>query len=74
MKKFIYTLYGEEIKEFKAFTRKQKAVFIYLETSLIIAFLLVCSNSFTAMTLAFINLIVALYKGAKHLPNFGKEE
>ncbi len=52
MKKLVNILYGEEIKEFKAYTRKQKAVHIYVVVSLCLVFLFACSNSLLAVFLA----------------------
>lgn len=74
MKELINVLYGEEIKEFKSYTRKQKAVHIYVIVSLLFVFLLACSNSIVALLFATANLANATRIGYKHIPNFGKEE
>ena len=74
MKELVNILYGEEIKEFKAYTRKQKAVHIYVVVSLFLVFLFACSNSLLAVFLAAANLANAVRLGYKHIPNFGKEE
>ena len=74
MKEFIKLLYGEEIKEFKSYTRKQKAVHIYVVVSLCLVFLFACSNSLLAVFLASVNLANAVRLGYKHIPNFGHEE
>lgn len=74
MKELINVLYGEEIKDFKAYTRKQKAVHIYVVVSLCLVFLFACSNSIVAVLFAVANLANATRLGYKHIPNFGKEE
>ena len=74
MKELINVLYGEEIKEFKSYTRKQKAVHIYVIVSLLFVFLFACSNSIVAFLIATANLANAIRLGYKHIPNFGKEE
>ena len=74
MKELVNILYGEEIKEFKAYTRKQKAVHIYVIVSLLFVFLFACSNSIVAVLFAVANLANATRIGYKHIPNFGKEE
>ena len=74
MKELINGLYGEEIKEFKSYTRKQKAVHIYVVVSLCLVFLFACSNSLIAALLSVANLGNAVRLGYKHIPNFGKEE
>ena len=74
MKEFINVLYGEEIKEFKSYTRKQQAVNIYVVLSLCLVFLFACSNSIIAALLSVANLGNAVRLGYKHIPNFGKEE
>ena len=74
MKELINVLYGEEIKEFKSYTRKQKAVHIYVIVSLLFVFLFACSNSIVAVLIAAANLANALRLGFRHIPNFGKEE
>ena len=74
MKELINVLYGEEIKEFKSYTRKQKAVNIYVIVSLLFVFLFACSNSIVAVLFAVANLANATRLGYKHIPNFGKEE
>jgi len=74
MKELVNILYGEEIKEFKAYTRKQKAVHIYVVVSLFLVFLFACSNSLLAVFLATANLANAVRLGYKHIPNFGQEE
>lgn len=73
MKELINVLYGEEIKEFKSYTRKQKAVHIYVTVSLLFVFLFACSNSIVAVLFAVANLANATRIGYKHIPNFGKE-
>ena len=74
MKELFNILYGEEIKEFKSYTRKQKAVHIYVVLSLVLAFLFACRNSIVAVLIAAANLANALRLGFRHIPNFGKEE
>ena len=74
MKELINVLYGEEIKEFKSYTRKQKAVHIYVIVSLLFVFLFACSNSIVAVLFAVANLANATRLGYKHIPNFGKVE
>ena len=74
MKELINVLYGEEIKEFKSYTRKQKEVHIYVIVSLLFVFLFACSNSIVAVLFAVANLANATRLGYKHIPNFGKEE
>lgn len=74
MKELINVLYGEEIKEFKSYTRKQKAVHIYVIVSLLFVFLFACSNNIVAVLFAVANLANATRLGYKHIPNFGKEE
>ena len=74
MKESIHVLYGEEIKEFKSYTRKQKAVNIYVVVSLCLVFLFACSNSLLAVLLAAANLANAVRLGYKHIPNFGQDE
>lgn len=74
MKELINVLYGEEIKEFKSYTRKQKAVNIYVIVSLLFVFLFACSNSIVAVLFAVANLANATRLGYKHIPNFGKDE
>ena len=74
MKELINVLYGEEIKEFKSYTRKQKSVHIYFVVSLCLVFLLACSNSIVALLFATANLANATRLGYKHIPNFGKDE
>lgn len=74
MKELINVLYGEEIKEFKSYTRKQKAVHIYVIVSLLFVFLFACSNSIVAVLFAVANLANATRLGYKRIPNFGKEE
>lgn len=74
MKELINVLYGEEIKDFKAYTRKQKAVHIYVVVSLCLVFLFACSNSIVAVLFAVANLANGTRLGYKHIPNFGKEE
>lgn len=74
MKELVNILYGEEIKEFKAYTRKQKAVHIYFVVSLLFVFLFACSNSIVAVLFAVANLANATRLGYKHIPNFGKDE
>ena len=74
MKELINVLYGEEIKEFKSYTRKQKAVHIYVIVSLLFVFLFAFSNSIVAVLFAVANLANATRLGNKHIPNFGKEE
>lgn len=72
MKELINVLYGEEIKEFKSYTRKQKAVYIYVLLALVLAFLFACSNSIVAVLFALANLANATRLGYKHIPNFCK--
>lgn len=72
MKEFINVLYGEEIKEFKSYTRKQKAVHIYFLLALVLVFLFACSNSLLAVFLAAANLANAVRLGYKHIPYFCK--
>lgn len=72
MKEFINVLYGEEIKEFKSYTRKQKAVYIYVLLGLVLVFLFACSNSIVAVLFALANLANATRLGYKHIPNFCK--
>ena len=74
MKELINVLYGEEIKDFKSYTRKQKAVHIYVIVSLLFVFLFACSNSIVAVLFAVANLANATRLGYKHIPNFVKEE
>lgn len=74
MKELINILFGEEIKEFKAYTRKQKAVHIYVIVSVVLFFLFACSNSVPAVLVSAVNMINALRLGYKHIPDFGKEE
>lgn len=74
MKELINVLYGEEIKEFKSYTRKQKEVHIYVIVSLLFVFLFACSNSIVAVLFAVANLANATRLGYKHIPNFGKDE
>ena len=74
MKELVNILYGEEIKEFKVYTRKQKAVHIYVVVSLFLVFLFACSNSLIAALLSVANLGNAVRLGYKHIPNFGQEE
>lgn len=74
MKELINILFGEEIKEFKAYTRKQKTVHIYVAVSLFLVFLFACSNSLIAALLSVANLGNAVRLGYKHIPNFGQEE
>ena len=74
MKELVNILYGDEIKEFKAYTRKQKAVHIYVIVSLLFVFLFACSNSIVAVLFAVANLANATRLGYKHIPNFGKDE
>ena len=74
MKELVNILYGEEIKEFKSYTRKQKAVHIYVIVSLLFVFLFACSNSIVAVLFAVANLANATRLGYKHIPNFVKEE
>ena len=72
MKEFINVLYGEEIKEFKSYTRKQKAVYIYVLLALVLVFLFACSNSIVAVLFALANLANATRLGYKHIHNFFK--
>ena len=72
MKELINVLYGEEIKEFKSYTRKQKAVHIYVLLALVLVFLFACSNSIVAVLFALANLANATRLGYKHIPNFCK--
>ena len=74
MKELINVLYGEEIKEFKSYTRKQKEAHIYVIVSLLFVFLFACSNSIVAVLFAVANLANATRLGYKHIPNFGKDE
>lgn len=74
MKELVNILYGEEIKEFKAYTRKQKSVHIYVVVSLCLVFLFACSNSLLSVFLAAANLANAVRLGYKNIPNFGQEE
>ena len=72
MKELINVLYGEEIKEFKSYTRKQKTVYIYVLLALVLVFLFACSNSIVAVLFALANLANATRLGYKHIPNFCK--
>lgn len=74
MKDLVNNLYGEEIKELKTYTRKQKAVHIYVIVSLLFVFLFACSHSIVAVMFAVANLANATRLGYNHIPNFGKEE
>ncbi len=74
MKELVNVLYGEEIKEFKSYTRKQKAVYIYVMLSLVLVFLFACSDSILAVLVSAANLANAVRLGHKHIPDFGKEE
>lgn len=74
MKDLVNNLYGEEIKEFKTYTRQQKAVHIYFAVSLVLFFLFACSNSIVAVLCAVANLANAVRLGYKHIPDFDKEE
>lgn len=74
MKELVNVLYGEEIKEFKSYTRKQKAVYIYVMLSLVLVFLFACSDSILSVLVSAANLANAVRLGHKHIPDFGKEE
>ena len=80
MKKFIHTLFGEEIKEFKTLNRKQKAVYIYFVASLVVFLIGSCCvdihsfASFIPLCIIMGNLINALRLGIKYIPNFRIED
>lgn len=67
MKELISVLYGEEIKEFKDYNRKQKAVHIYVVLSLLLVILFACSDSLLAVFISAINMFNALRLGYKHI-------
>lgn len=67
MKELISVLYGEEIKEFKAYNRKQKAVHIYVVLSLLLVILFACSDSLLAVFISALNMFNALRLGYKHI-------
>lgn len=67
MKELISVLYGEEIKEFKAYNRKQKAVHIYVVLSLLLVILFACSDSLLAVFISAINMFNALRLCYKHI-------
>ena len=67
MKELISVLYGEEIKEFKAYNLKQKAVHIYVVLSLLLVILFACSDSLLAVFISALNMFNALRLGYKHI-------
>lgn len=74
MKKFFEIMYGKELQQFSAYSRKQKAAAIYAGASVAMVLVMACSGSITAFVLALANMCYAVTIADKHIPNVGNDE